>query len=78
MNVAHYLQQHTALRRFIKKHYNQSSVTVPCFIDEKKRANKEEQAYKNKHSDGKHIWHLAMELWNSYSYTLPKSTKISP
>lgn len=39
MNGAHYSQQHIALGRFIKKHYNQSSVTVPCFIDEKKQAN---------------------------------------
>lgn len=42
MNGAHYLQQHIALGRFIKKHYNQfphslpspSPVTVPCFIEE--------------------------------------------
>lgn len=56
MNGAHYSQQHIALGRFIKKHYNQSSVTVPYFIDEKKQANKGGSAYENKHSDGKHIW----------------------
>lgn len=66
MNGAHYSQQHIALGRFIKKHYNQSSVTVPCLIDEKKQANMEDQHMK---TSGDLKQPLAL---TSRTYTLPK------